>query len=151
MGTQASFGEFAARLHGFIDSSEKDGRQHKAIEFERLALDLFVLQFENNPAYRRICEARGTHPSKVSHWSDIPAVPASAFKELQLTCLPPAERTRVFCSSGTTGQRPSRHFHNAESFAPYEASLRCRFLAGALVAARFGKSSLAFLPTPPLP
>jgi hypothetical protein len=29
----------------------------------------------------------------------------------------------MFCSSGTTQQRPSRHFHNSESLALYEASL----------------------------
>ena len=30
--------------------------------FNQLALDLFRLQFSHNPAYRRFCEARGTHP-----------------------------------------------------------------------------------------
>jgi hypothetical protein len=35
----------------------------------------------------------------------------------------PDERVAVFHSSGTTEQKPSRHFHNAESLAVYEASL----------------------------
>ncbi|MFZ0829424.1 MAG: hypothetical protein WAO02_18595, partial [Verrucomicrobiia bacterium] len=50
-------------------------------------------------------------------------MPAVAFKELDLTSLVPEERTAVFHSSGTTGQKPGRHFHNAESLAVYEASL----------------------------
>jgi hypothetical protein len=40
-----------------------------------------------------------------------------------MTSLAPGERTAVFYSSGTTAQRPSRHFHNADSLAIYEASL----------------------------
>jgi hypothetical protein len=40
-----------------------------------------------------------------------------------MSSLSPHERTTVFYSSGTTEDRPSRHFHNAESLALYEASL----------------------------
>ena len=92
-------------------------------EFNALALKLFALQFQHNAAYRKICEARSLTPGIVEHWTQIPAVPTSAFKELELTCLASAERTTVFHSSGTTEQKPSRHFHNAESLAVYEASL----------------------------
>ena len=62
-------------------------------------------------------------PQTVVHWTQIPAVPTSAFKELELTSLPPAERTAVFHSSGTTEQKPSRHFHCPESLAVYATSL----------------------------
>jgi hypothetical protein len=91
--------------------------------FNSLALELFALQFKHNVAYRKICEARGLTPKVIEHWTLIPAVPAAAFKELELTCLAAGERTVVFHSSGTTEQKPSRHFHNAESLAVYEASL----------------------------
>jgi hypothetical protein len=92
-------------------------------DFNSLALELFALQFQHNAAYRKICAARGLTPGVVEHWTRIPAVPTSAFKELELTCLAPGERTTVFHSSGTTEQKPSRHFHNADSLAVYEASL----------------------------
>ena len=92
-------------------------------DFASLALELFALQFQQNPPYRQFCEARCVTPLTVTHWSQIPAVPTAAFKELDLSCLPPAARTHVFHSSGTTEQRPSRHFHSAESLAVYEASL----------------------------
>jgi Acyl-protein synthetase, LuxE len=111
---------FAARLRGLIANEQSAiGNQ----QFSELALELFALQFEHNAVYRKICEARGLTPRVVEHWTQIPAVPASAFKELELSCIPPDERTAVFHSSGTTEQKPSRHFHNAESLAVYEASL----------------------------
>lgn len=91
--------------------------------FARLALDLFALQFQGNLPYGRVCEAAGLSPANVSRWTDIPAVPASAFKELELTSLPMGERTTVFHSSGTTGRQPSRHFHSCDSLTLYEASL----------------------------
>jgi len=92
-------------------------------QFDPLARELFALQFHHNPAYGKICAVRGATPATVRHWSDIPAVPTAAFKELEFTSIPPAERTAVFHSSGTTGQQPSRHFHCAASLALYETSL----------------------------
>lgn len=98
-------------------------RAHADTEFNGLALMLFTLQFQHNAAYRKICAARKVVPDDLARWQEIPAVPTSAFKELELTSLLPARRTRVFHSSGTTEQQPSQHFHNAESLAIYEASL----------------------------
>ncbi len=114
------FSSFAARLRGLIANRQSaiGNRQ-----FSELALELFALQFENNAAYRKICEARGLTPEVIGHWTQIPAVPTGAFKELELSCVPPEDRSAVFHSSGTTGQRPSLHFHCAESLAVYEASL----------------------------
>ena len=87
-------------------------------------------------------------PQAVEHWSQIPAVPAAAFKELELTSLAPAERAAVFHSSGTTEQKPSRHFHSAASLAVYEASLWRWFESEALGAGR-AASDLAILTPPP--
>ena len=92
-------------------------------EFNQLALALFALQFEHVEPYRRLCAGRRITPDKITLWSDTPPVPAAAFKEFDLTSIPAGERTTVFHSSGTTDQRPSRHFHNAESLRLYEASL----------------------------
>jgi hypothetical protein len=108
---------FAARLRESIAAGFQP--EH----FEALAIELFAYQFTNNPAYRKLCETRQLTPLAMEHWSRIPALPAAAFKELELTCLAPAERTAVFHSSGTTEQKPSRHYHSAESLAVYEASL----------------------------
>jgi hypothetical protein len=108
---------FAARLRDSIISG------FQSQDFDELAVELFALQFEHSAAYRKICEARRLTPQVVEHWTQIPAVPTSAFKELELTSLAPDERIAVFHSSGTTEQKPSRHFHNAESLAVYQVSL----------------------------
>src|SRR5215469_5122945 len=113
-----SAGEFSSEHH-----DNPDYRKHLDIEFNGMALMLFTLQFGHNPAYRKLCEARKITPQAASHWTQIPAVPTSAFKELDISCLRPDQRTQVFYSSGTTAQMPSRHFHSAESIAVYEASL----------------------------
>jgi hypothetical protein len=96
---------------------------HHPVEesFNRLALDLFQAQLEHNAAYRKFCQRRGC--LSPSHWREIPAIPAVAFKELELTSIPLAERSTVFHSSGTSEHRPSRHYHHAASLALYEASL----------------------------
>jgi len=133
------FESFVARLRAFVEVALKERcsgaaaigtaaglrapDSHSERGFEDLALELFALQFDHNAPYRRFCEARKISPPGVEHWNQIPAVPTSAFKELELSCLPPSERTAVFYSSGTTGQPPSRHFHNPVSLALYEASL----------------------------
>jgi len=96
-------------------------------DFNELALELFALQSKFNPAYQKICVARGVTPQVINDWTQIPALPTAAFKELELSCIPRAERTAVFHSSGTTEQRPSRHFHRPESLAVYEASLLAGF------------------------
>ena len=101
-------------------------------EFNRLALGLFALQVAQNAPYRRICQARGARPENVAAWTQIPAVPTAAFKELELSCLPPEQRTAVFHSSGTAGLPPSRHYHNAQSLALYQASLLPWFEANVL-------------------
>jgi Acyl-protein synthetase, LuxE len=112
-------------------------RQARDNEFNELGLELFALQFKYNSAYRKICEARKLTPQVVEHWTQIPFVPTSAFKELELTSLAPDERTAVFHSSGTTEQKPSRHFHCAESLELYVASLWKWFEQNVLTNLRF--------------
>lgn len=96
--------------------------------FNQLALDLFGLQFSSNPAYHRFCKPRAAQPGEVVDWKSIPAIPTEAFKELTLTSIPEKERTKVFHSSGTTGQKPSRHFHSPASLTLYGASLWAWFV-----------------------
>jgi hypothetical protein len=103
--------------------------------FNPLALELFRLQCAANPAYGIFCQSRRVAPDSTVDWTQIPAVPTAAFKEFEMTCLPTAQRTRVFHSSGTTTDRPSRHFHGKESLATYEASLWPWFEANVLRAA----------------
>jgi hypothetical protein len=110
--------DFARRLRDWLAADA-----FPEADFNALALELFRLQFAANVPYARLCRARGVTPEQVQDWRQIPAVPAAAFKECELTCLPLDERRRVFHSSGTTAHTPSRHFHSEASLAVYEASL----------------------------
>lgn len=104
-------------------SQQPDIRETTELQFNQLALSLFALQFTHNAPYHRFCRTRKTALDAVTHWHDIPAMPAAGFKELELTSLAPEQRLHIFHSSGTTTQSPSRHFHSRESLAIYEASL----------------------------
>lgn len=92
--------------------------------FNRLALKVFAYQYAENHPYRRLCDSAAIDPGGVTHWTQIPAAPAIAYKRLELSCVPPAEAAAVFFSSGTTGAATSKHYFSADSLALYEASLR---------------------------
>ncbi|MDE3066898.1 MAG: long-chain fatty acid--CoA ligase [Verrucomicrobiota bacterium] len=130
--------DFAARLRALIAIGQPAIAKQ---QFAELALDLFALQFRSNSAYRKICRAQGATPGSVEHWTQIPIVPTSAFKELELSCIPPEERASVFHSSGTTTQKPSRHFHGVESLALYEASSWRWFLENVLPDLQFKRGA----------
>jgi Acyl-protein synthetase, LuxE len=119
---------FAVRLRESIVSG------FRGEDFDALAAELFALQFELNAAYRTFCTARkltpttvcairGMTPAFTGRWTQIPFMPTGGFKGMEVSCISPAERTAIFHSSGTTEQIPSRHFHNTQSLAVYEASL----------------------------
>jgi hypothetical protein len=128
MSSIISFERFGARLRELIRASA-GGAAGPVGDFEELALQLFALQFEHNTPYQSLCETRGLSPRAIEHWSQIPSVPTSAFKDLELTCLSAGERQAVFHSSGTTGQKLSRHYHSADSLALYRAALLAWFRA----------------------
>lgn len=130
-----SFEPYVARLREFIRTpqvgaaSQAIASGQAADSFEALARDLFALQYRHNAQYARICDHLKRTPNRMATWHDVPFVPTQTFKELELTSLPPELRCQVFHSSGTTEQRPSRHFHSSESLALYELSLLTWFRA----------------------
>lgn len=122
--------------------------------FNELALEVFRFQFAHNGPLRSLCERRGVTPDTVTDWRQVPALPTAAFKEFELTCLAAADRTVVFHSSGTTAQRPSRHFHSAGSLGLYTASLAPWFRRHLLAtgpddAATSGRPQILALTPPP--
>jgi hypothetical protein len=123
----SKFEDFCARVCIFIERNARGGDVGGKTEFNALALELFHLQFAHNQPYRRLCESRQIASDAIRNWREIPVVPAAGFKELELTILPPQQRSYVFHSSGTTAQSRGRHFHNHDSLAVYEASLTAWF------------------------
>jgi hypothetical protein len=115
--------DFSSQVQAFIRQSLDARNDATDEEFNRLALSLFAAQYDAVTIYRQFCQRRNVRPENVHHWSQVPALPTSAFKEFDVSSIPPGQRTAVFYSSRTTRQKPGRHFHHAQSLAIYEASL----------------------------
>jgi hypothetical protein len=133
----------AERVRAFI-ADPSDG------DFDALACAIHGYQYRCNAPYRRYVDRLGT--PRPRRWRDIPAVPATAFKESVLAC---AGAERVYESSGTSqgAERPSRHYVSAVDLyrraalagfahAVLPAGVRRRFLVAAPERATHPASSL---------
>lgn len=96
-------------------------------EFNALALEVFAFQFAQGPVYQTYCASQQRTPATVTHWTEIPAVPARAFKDFVITCFPAAEAVAEFHTSGTTHGTPGRHLFKTLEL--YEAALTTSFAA----------------------
>lgn len=106
-------GELAVAFGDGAGAAWPEGR------FDAWARRVFAFQFEANPVYRRFCLARGRGPGDLDDWRDIPLVPTSAFKHLDLV---PGPTEATFRTSGTTEGAGRRGSHGVRSLALYEAS-----------------------------
>ena len=77
-------------------------------EFTHVAMQVFKHQFENNKVYRSFCDLLYIHPSGVSTIEEIPFLPIQFFKSHEVTSSNKGIE-EVFTSSGTTGQKTSKH------------------------------------------
>lgn len=98
-------------------------------EFNRLALSAFAHQFRHNLPYGAFCRAMGVLPDAVKWWTDIPAIPTSAFKEADLTACHRDAITVEYRTSGTTRGAETRGRHLLPDTRLYEASLEPNFRA----------------------
>jgi hypothetical protein len=105
------------RIAAFIGGTRDD--------FSALALEVFAFQFERNAAYRAFCKRKERTPDCITHWTEIPAVPACAFKQLALTCFPPDDAVVEFRTSGTTQGCSGRHLFKTLEL--YDAALASNF------------------------
>lgn len=96
-------------------------------EFNQLALSAFRHQFDHNVPYRHYCERRARTPDSLDHWTDVPAVPTAAFKEVDLVAGNPAKADLVFKTSGTTRGVERRGTHFILDAMLYEHSLLASF------------------------
>lgn len=105
-------------------------------DFDSLALRVFAHQYQNNTAYRKFCDRRARTPANVTAWTDIPAVPTGAFKEVALVAGDPTDAPLVFRTSGTTRGAEKRGTHFIMDPSLYEASLLPAFQTFVLNGAR---------------
>jgi len=95
-------------------------------EFESHALALFAYQIERNEPYRRYAATLGFDADHLpATWRQIPAVPASAFKDATLATFDVSQAELVFQTSGTTGERSGKHY--VEHARLYDAALLAGF------------------------
>lgn len=95
-----------------------------AEEFSSLVLEVFRFQAEKCAPYRQYIELLGVEPSDVCRIEDIPFLPIELFKVRDVYC-GEQEPEKVFTSSSTTGQTPSRHL--MQSLALYERAFTRAF------------------------
>jgi hypothetical protein len=98
-------------------------------EFNALALRAFDYQMRHNAPYAAYARRRGREEGTLTHWSEIPAVPTAAFKEVALVSGDPASAEAVFRTSGTTRGEERRGEHYLPDLTLYHASLLPNFAA----------------------
>ena len=81
----------------------------KDSEFDSLALDIFSFQSRYCHLYRQYLDLLGKHPDRIYGLEEIPFLPIQLFKNHQIQTGQWSPE-KIFLSSGTTGQTPSKHF-----------------------------------------
>jgi len=71
--------------------------------FNDLALKIYRYQFKRNLPYQRFCRLQKKTAEDVERWEEIPLLPVTAFRSVDLACRPVDDAVRIFHSSGTTG------------------------------------------------
>ncbi|MGA1029227.1 MAG: acyl transferase [Flavobacteriaceae bacterium] len=97
---------------------------NSSAQFEQAALELFSYQYEHNRVYSSFCDLLNIFPEEVTSLEKIPFLPISFFKTHEVRCLQ-EKPEKIFYSSATTGQVPSRHF--VYDLALYEKSFQSAF------------------------
>lgn len=77
--------------------------------FEALALEIFRFQYLYNEVYHNYCKLLGKNPNDIQKITGIPFLPIEFFRTNTIVT-GNLSAQKVFSSSGTTGDHPSRHF-----------------------------------------
>ena len=78
-------------------------------EFNKMALEVFNFQYDNNTNYQKFCSYLGKSKSNVTAVEEIPYLPIEFFKSKRVITTTQKPQI-VFESSGTTGQLLSKHY-----------------------------------------
>jgi phenylacetate-coenzyme A ligase PaaK-like adenylate-forming protein len=112
-------------------------------EVEKLQSDFFSkltsFHYERSEAYRRMLNVLGTDHSNFLTTSDVPFLPVSLFKELELLSTPRENIIKSMTSSGTSGQKVSKIFLDKET-----ASNQVKVLSK-IVSVEIGKKRLPLI------
>lgn len=81
----------------------------KEDDFENLALKVFRFQSKHNKVYSEFVRSLNIFPEKIKSIYEIPFLPVEIFKS-HIVLTGDENYQRIFRSSGTTGEQPSKHY-----------------------------------------
>ncbi len=119
---------------GIMFATENIFKINSNVEFELIALEIFRLQSEYNPVYKKYLELIKCNPDMIKSVSDIPFLPVEFFKtheirtknqDIRTENQEARAKTKTFTSSGTTGQEVSKHI--VADISVYQNSFRKGF------------------------
>jgi hypothetical protein len=123
---QAIAHDLDERFFAIVRAYATTGDGPSEAAFDALALEMFAYQFAYNAPYRAFAVSLGiADPHTVTSWREIPAVPASAFKDATLATFDTVRRELEFHTSGTTAAQSGKHW--IERAALYDAALLAGF------------------------
>jgi hypothetical protein len=108
------------RARALVEAFDRDPTHTTSHGFDALACDLARFQADHAAGFARLCRARGTDPSALSHAEAIPAVPTDAFKLARVATFDEGETQITFQTSGTT--LGARGAHAMRDVSTYEAA-----------------------------
>lgn len=132
------------RLAAAVQELIAEGPAGDGSHFNRLALDVFAYQYENNNLFREFADAKQATPETVSGWDEIPAFPTDAFKGNLVASFPFEEAVMGQITSGSTSEVRGKIFRDEIGrelvlaanrsmtahwlFPDFDAGQRCRLL-----------------------
>lgn len=98
-------------------------RTAKAKALTEALKDLSAYHIAHCEPYARMMRAVGFDPATCTSYEQIPFLPVSLFKDLELRSIPPEDVFKTLTSSGTTGQAVSKIYLNREAAAKQQKTL----------------------------
>lgn len=83
-------------------------KEEKSKLLSEKLIQLTQFHYNNCPEYKRMIDASDISLKRIKNYYDIPFLPVSLFKELDLLSIPKEKVFKVMTSSGTTGQAVSK-------------------------------------------
>lgn len=88
-------------MDSFTDLNESDDIFHKSMR------EALIFHYNNSERFREFCIKKNFVPSQSFSLNDIPFIPSSLFKKLELSSVPKTDIIKTIHSSSTTGKNPS--------------------------------------------
>ncbi|HMD01631.1 MAG TPA: hypothetical protein VKG44_01580, partial [Candidatus Baltobacteraceae bacterium] len=120
-----SAAELDAAFLSIVADWSRGGAGCDEARFDELARATFAHQMARNEPYARFARSQGFDGASVTSWREVPAVPASAFKDATLATFDIRRAELEFHTSGTTALASGKHY--VERAALYDASLLAGF------------------------